>query len=144
MFTLLDIFKLLLTVAGAIIGGIYGSSFGWTAAIAGALIGLIVGILVGNLPRATSYAWMVYDLKRSSVAKLKERLQLEPFMAHLLIGELVSRGEPLEQFRDYAAELLRSSNTLERDCGKGVADMWFPELVADSSSSASVEKVDGE
>jgi len=144
MFTFFDILKLLVTVAGAIIGGSYGSSFGWTAAIAGALTGLIVGVLVGNLPRAAGYARMVYDLKRSSVTRLKERLPHEPLIAHFLIGELVSRGEPPEQFRDYAAELLRSPNALERECGKGVAHMWFQELLADSSSSTSVEKTDGE
>ena len=144
MFTLFDLLKLLGTVAGAVIGGSYGSSFGWPAAIVGALIGLIIGMLVGNLPRAASYAWMRYDLKRSSVAKLKERLQREYFISHLLIGELVSRCEPLEQFRDYVAELRRSQNVLERHCGEGVAGMWFPELLATSASSSSVEKTDGQ
>jgi hypothetical protein len=144
VFTLFDLLKLLGTVAGAVIGGSYGSSFGWPAAIVGALIGLIIGMLVGNLPWAASYAWMRYDLKRSSVAKLKERLQREYFISHLLIGELVSRGEPLEQFRDYVAELLRSQNALERHCGEGVAGMWFPELLANSPSSSSVEQADGQ
>jgi hypothetical protein len=142
VFTFFDLLKLLGAGAGAVIGGSYGSSFGWPAAIVGTLVGLIVGMLVGNLPWAASRAWMHYDLKRSSVAKLKERLQREYFISHLLIGELLSRGEPLEQFRDYVAELLRSHNALERHCGEGVARMWFPELLA--SSSSSVAKADGQ
>lgn len=143
MFTLFDLLKLLGTLAGAVIGGSYGLSFGWPTAIVGALIGLMVGMLVGNLPWAASYAWMRYDLKRSSVATLKARLQREYFISHLLIGELVSRGEPLEQFRHYVAELLRSENALERHCGESAAGMWFPELLAKSSPSSSVEKADG-
>jgi hypothetical protein len=144
VFTFFDLLKLLGAGAGAVIGGSYGSSFGWPAALAGILLGLIVGMLVANLPWAASRAWMRYDLKRSSVAKLKERLRREYFISHLLIGELVSRGEPLEQFRDYVAELLRSQNALERHCGEGVAGTWFPELLAGSSSSSSVARADGQ
>jgi len=139
MFTIFDLLKLLGAVAGAVLGGSYGSSFGWLAAILGALIGFVVGMLIGNLPWAASWAWMRYDLKRSSIAKLKERLHREYFISHLLIGELVSRGEPLGQFREYVAGLLRSRNALERHCGEGTAGMWFPDLLANSSSSSSAE-----
>ncbi|MDH5221124.1 MAG: hypothetical protein OEW94_07825 [Betaproteobacteria bacterium] len=142
MFTFFDLLKLLGAAAGAVIGGSYGSSFGWPAAIVGTLAGLIVGMLVGNLPWTASRAWMHYDLKRSSVAKLRDRLQREHSISHLLIGELLSRGEPLEQFRDYVAELLRSHDALERRCGEGTARMWFPELLAGSSSSSSAAKAD--
>jgi uncharacterized membrane-anchored protein YhcB (DUF1043 family) len=144
MFTFFDLLKLLGAAAGAVIGGSYGSSFGWPAAIVGTLVGLIVGMLLGNLPWTASRAWMHYELRRSSVAELKERLQREYFISHLVIGELLSRGEPLEQFRDYVAELLRSHNALKRHCGEGTARMWFPDLLASSSSSSSVAKADGQ
>ena len=144
MFTFFDLLKLLAAIAGAVIGGSYGSSFGWPAAIAGTLMGLIAGMLVGNLPWLVSRAWMRYELKRSTVAKLKERLRREYFISHLIIGELLSRGESLEQFRDYVAGLLRSQNALERHCGESVARVWFPELLASSSSSSSIAKSDGQ
>jgi len=140
MFTLFDLFQLVVAIAGAILVGSYGSSFGWLAAILGALIGFVVGLLIGNLPWAASRAWMRYDLKRCSIAKLKERLNYEGFISHLLIGELVSRGEPLEQFRDYVAGLLRSSDVLERHYGEGTAGMWFPDLLPNDSSSSSTEE----
>ena len=139
MFTFFDLLKLIGAVAGAALCGSYGLSFGWPAAILGALIGIAVGMFIGNLPFAASRAWMRYDLKRSSISKLKERLHRDYFVSHLLIGELVSRGEPVEQFREYVAGLLRSSNALERHCGEGTAGIWFPDLLGKSSSSSSAE-----
>ena len=140
MFTIFDLLKLLGAAAGALLGGIYGyQTFGWLGAVVGLPLGLLVGSFVCNLPWVVSWAWMRYDLKRCSIAKLKDRLHREYFISHLLIAELVSRGEPLGQFREYVAGLLRSNNSLERHCGEGTAGMWFPDLLVNSSSSSSAE-----
>lgn len=140
MFTLFDGFKLLGAVGGAVVGGSYGyQTFGWLGAVIGLPLGLLVGSFVLNLPWVVVWAWMRYDLKRSSIAKLKNRLHREYSISHLLIAELVSRGEPLEQFREFVAGLLRSNNPLERHCGEGAAGMWFPDLLVNSSSSSSAE-----
>jgi len=137
MFTLFDLLKLVGAVTGAVVGGRYGyDAFGWPAAILGVLVGVVAGVLVGNLPWVASWAWMRYDLKRCSVPRLKERLQREHFISHLLIGELVSRGEPLEQFRGYVAGLLRSGDPAEHHFGKGAARIWFPDLLPDAPSTS--------
>lgn len=133
MFTAFDLLKLVGALGGAVLGGLYGFAHGWLAAVAGIVVGLVVGAFAGNLPWLASWAWMRYDLKRSSTARLKERLRAEYGISHLLIGELVSRGEPLEQFREYVAGLLESQNPLERHCGKGTAGMWFPDLPGSGS-----------
>ena len=137
MFTLFDLLKLAGAVTGAVFGGRYGyDAFGWPAAILGVLLGVVAGVLVGNLPWVASWAWMRYDLKRCSVPKLKERLKREYFISHLLIGELVSRGEPLEQFRGHVAALLRSGDAAEHHFGKGAARIWFPDLLPESRSTS--------
>ena len=77
---------------------------------------------------------MRWELKHSSAEKLKARLQREYYIAHLLIAELASRGEPVEQFRDYVTGLLRSEKTDEKRFGAGVARTWFPELNAGTTA----------
>ena len=140
MFTIFDLLKLLGAAAGAVLGGGYGyQTFGWLGAVIGLPLGLLVGSFVFNLPLVVGWAWMRYDLKRSSIAKLKNRLHREYAISHLLIAELVSRGEPPGQFREYVAGLLRSNNPLERHCGEGTAGMWFPDLLVNSSSLSSAE-----
>lgn len=140
MFTIFHVFKLLGAALGAILGGSYGyQTFGWLGAVIGLPLGLLVGWFVANLPWVVCWAWFRYDLKRSSIAKLKNRLHPEYSISHLLIAELVLRGEPLGQFREYVAGLLRSNNPLERHCGEGTARMWFPDLLVNSSSSSSAE-----
>ncbi len=135
MFTLFDLLKWVGGVVGAVFGAHYGyEAFAWPGALVGALLGGLAGLLVGDLPWMASWAWMRYDLKRSSVPRLKQRLQREYFVAHLLIGELVSRGEPLEQFRAHVAALMRSGDAPERHFGEAAARLWFPDLLADPPS----------
>lgn len=131
MFTLFDLLKLTGVVTGAVIGGCLGyQAFGWLTAIIGVPLGIIMGAFIGNLPWVAAWLWMRYDLKRCSIPELKERLQSQRFISHLLIAELVSRGEPLEQFRDYVASSLRSDG----EFGESTARIWFPDLLPDSSS----------
>ena len=138
MFTIFDFIKLIGAVVGAIVGGCYGYQvFGWLAAIIGVPLGFVVGMFIGNLPWAASSAWMRFNLKRCNTEKLKERLQHEYFVSHLLIAELVSRGEPLEQFRGYVTSLLHSNSSAERQFGEGTARIWFPELLSNTSPPSS-------
>jgi hypothetical protein len=130
MFTIFDFLKLTGACAGAIGASVLGyREFGWLAVIVVTPLGFIVGAFIGNLPWVAVWAWVRYDFRRSGAAELKQRLEREYYLSHLLIAELVSRGEPVEQFRDYVVGLLRSDNSDEQRFGEASARIWFPDLL---------------
>ncbi len=140
LLTLFDLFKF----GGALMGAVAASSFGyrtfgWPAAIVAAPLGLIAGAFIGNLPWIATDLLMRYELKRSSSARLKQRLESEFFISHLLIAELVSRGEPLEQFRDYVTGLMRSADPHQRYFGHAVARIWFPDALPPQPGPSKLE-----
>lgn len=72
------------------------------------------------------YLWI--NLKLSDSSKLKKRLEKEFFISHLIISELVVRGEDAEQFKDYTLNLLQSEYSNQRRFGWYNLNIWFPEL----------------
>src|SRR5436190_5555629 len=136
MLTVFDILKFGGAGTGAIVAGRCGyATFGWIGAIIAVPLGLFIGALIGNVPWTICWAWMRHDLKSCSAAKLKERLQQDYLISHLIIAEWLGRGEPLEQFRGYVVELLRSPSLDQQRFGKGAARLWLPELLDDPSRS---------
>jgi hypothetical protein len=137
MLTIFDLLQGVGAFGGALFAGRFGyDSFGWPTAVVATPLGFVAGAYIGNLPWAAAGAWMRYDLKRSSNDKLKERLEAEYFVAHLLIAELVSRGEPLEQFRSYVGALLHSDDSSRHHFGEQTARIWFPDLLPSSTVAA--------
>lgn len=67
-------------------------------------------------------------MRWSDPDRLKERLRREHGLAPLLIEELVSRGEPVEQFREEVESLLRSNSSYRRRVGNKIRRKWFPEM----------------
>jgi hypothetical protein len=57
------------------------------------------------------------------------RLDREPFMSHLVIAELVVRGEPVESFRNVVIAQLSSASPDLQQYGRANAKLWFPDLV---------------
>ena len=133
MFTLFDLFRLI----GAWAGVWYAASFayrasGWPAAVVAVPLGYAAGRFVGHLPFVAALAFLRHHLQRAGNDDLKARLQAEYYLSHLVIAELVSRGEPAEQFRGYVAGLLQSEDPDRRRFGTRAASVWFPDLVAGS------------
>ena len=125
MFTLFDLFELIAAVAGIALCATVGYTwFGWIGAIPGGAIGYVIGLIVGRLPFMITFHILKRDLKRCDVATLRSRLDSQYFIAHLIITELVVRGEPVESFRDYVSELLRSDSSDKRRFGERVLRMW--------------------
>lgn len=130
MFTLLHFLSIIGIVAG-LFGGIYigHNYFGWIGGIGGSLLGACLGyILFGYVPLMLTNALMRREFKRSDVITLKERLKTEYYISHLIIGELVARGEPVADFLDYIFTLLQSDDSDKRRFGWHNLNIWFPEL----------------
>ena len=81
------------------------------------------------MPRVIANARLERELHEKSVTQLRERLNREYFMSHELLHELISRGEPAEDFREYVARQLKSDRPYEPNIGQYNARTWFPELV---------------
>lgn len=129
MFTIFHLFRILGLLSGCVFGIRFGFEFyGWRGAIIGSLLGALIGIFIGNLPFfvGTWYLWI--NLKLSDSSKLKNRLETDFFISHLIIAELVIRGEDTEQFKDYVLNLLQSEYSNQRRFGWHNLNIWFPEL----------------
>lgn len=100
----------------------------WAGIPIGVILGVAAGYLFGLLPPEVVRHGIKFSLRWSDTARLKERLHREQALAPLLIEELVSRGEPVEQFRDYVEALVRSSSAFRRSCGKQCRRKWFPSM----------------
>ncbi len=100
----------------------------WAGIPIGIALGVPVGFLFGLVPPELVRHGIKFSLRWSDTARLKERLPREPGLAPLIIEELVSRGEPIEQFHDYVESLLRSNSFFRRRCGKIIRRKWFPDM----------------
>lgn len=100
----------------------------WAGIPIGIALGVAAGYLFGLLPPELVRHGIKFSLRWSETARLKERLHQDHGLAPLLIEELVSRGEPVEQFRDYVESLLRSNSFFRRSCGKKCRKKWFPNM----------------
>ena len=73
-------------------------------------------------------ATRVLRMKFSDTASLRARLERDQCLSHLIIAELVSRGDPVEPFRDQAETLIRSNSFFQRSSGKQCRKKWFRDL----------------
>ncbi len=128
MFTLFHVFELIGAVIGGVSGLVFGQkAFGWIGALLGGPLGFYVGLVVGRLPYSVVFAWMRRDLKKCDTPTLKSRLQREFFLSQFIIAELVVRGEPVEQFKQYVLSLVQSDSSDKRRFGEQNMRIWFPE-----------------
>ena len=67
-------------------------------------------------------------MKFSHTTVLRARLERDQCLSHLIIAELVSRGDPVDQFRDQVEALIRSNSFFLRGSGKQCRKKWFPDM----------------
>jgi hypothetical protein len=101
--------------------------------VVGLIVGITVGWIVGRLPFAVTLWSVRRSLERASVAELRSRLDRQYYISHLIIAQLVIRGEPVESFRSIVEQQLASPSTNVHRFGRANAQMWFPELVGEDS-----------
>jgi hypothetical protein len=125
MFTIFHLFELLGTVFGIVAGATVGKMwFGWVGLVLGGVAGFFVGSVLGRLPYAISSELLKRNLKRCDVPTLRSRLEREYYISHLIIAQLLIRGEPIESFRDYVAGLRRSHSPDRRRFGEQLLRIW--------------------
>ena len=129
----MTIIYLLSRVLGALVGVGLGLviiffASAWAGIPIGIALGVSVGCLFGLVPPEFVRHGIKFALRWSETARLKERLHREHGLAPLIIEELVSRGEPVEQFRDYVESLLKSNSFIRRSRGKECREKWFPTM----------------
>jgi len=127
----------ILFLVSRVVGALVGVGLGlviilfasaWAGIPISIALGVSVGCLFGLVPPEFVRHGIKFSLHWSETAGLKERLHREHGLAPLIIEELVSRGEPVEQFRDYVESLLRSNSFIRRRCGKECRKKWFPNM----------------
>ena len=129
MFTFFDLLMVLGALAGLAAGAVIGADFGIGFSVAGACIGILLGYLLGRAPWGLAALHMRRTLARASVQELRAQLDDRYFISHLIIGELVARGEPVESFRSTVAAQLESASSDVRRFGDANAKRWFPDLL---------------
>jgi hypothetical protein len=129
MLTILDVLQFAGVIAGAVAGYRLAAGVGGMAGgVPGAIGGLAVGWIAGRLPFAAASWWLRRSLKRATVTDLRSRLEREYFISHLIIAELVTRGEPVQSFRSVVERQLVSQSADVQRFGRANARLWFPEL----------------
>jgi len=139
MFTIFHVFELMGPISGVVAGAVAGQRWlGWAGLVLGGVIGLVIGHIVGRIPLAVARALLKRDLERCDVATLRSRLKSEYYISHFIIAQLLIRGEPVESFRDYVAELQDSDFPDRRRFGEQILRIW-PEMTLPSPSTEAKE-----
>jgi hypothetical protein len=139
IFTIFHVFELLGALVGIAAGATGGRRwFGWVGIIVGAVLGLFLGFLAGKLPYLIAVQTLIRNLHRCDAATLRSRLDQEYYISHLIIAELLIRGEPIESFRDHISGLLLSDSPDRRRFGNEVLRIW-PDAAQPRSEPDSVK-----
>jgi hypothetical protein len=128
MLTIYDLVQFATTTAGAVIGyRVGGLSDGHRTALAGAAAGALLGWFIGRLPQMVARTLVWCSIKRQSSTELREALDEQYVISHLIIAELVKRGEPAESFRDVIEAQMESPFEEVRQFGYANAELWLAE-----------------
>jgi len=125
-------------ISGARVG--YGVA-GVTGGIGGALVGAFAGFAIGRLPFLIAFRWARRRFRRQSTDDLRSDLASKYYIVHLILGELMRRGEDISGDLPVLLGLLSSDASDKRDFGLAGLRLGFPELakrIRDYDASESV------
>jgi hypothetical protein len=129
--TCFDVFHVLIVLAGLFLGGAAGyARFGTIGAVAGCVLGGILGFLAGRVPFALALGWTMRGFSRQSTERLRERLASQYYISHVILAELMSRGEDIRVDLPVILALLRSDLFDERRFGFHSLKLAFPEVAS--------------
>ena len=128
MFILYQFSRILGLLFGICLGvAIASFGTGWGGGVIGLVLGIAVGWLAALLPPEIVRHAILFLMRWSGTAQLKERLARGHSWSEFIISELVRRGEPVEQFRDCVRSLLHSDSHACRKLGERIQRRWFPD-----------------
>ena len=118
-------FELLGALAGIAAGIVLGRRwFGALGMILLGLAGLFIGFYTGRLPYLIALQALMRNIQKSDATTLRLRLDKEYYISHLIIAELLLRGETIESFRHYISGLVNSDSPERRRFGLEVLRIW--------------------
>lgn len=124
MFTAFDLIQLAAIPLGAGIGWELGDP---DHRILGAIAGAAVGLLAGRLPFVIALFLAGRHFRAQSSGRLRARIRGdEYYISHLLLGELLRRGEDVSGELEPVLELLRSDDADRRRFGWACLQLAFP------------------
>jgi hypothetical protein len=135
-FTIFDICIASAAFAGAVLGAKYGAArFGVVGGAIGAALGGGAGLVVGRLPYAIALTFAKRSLEKESTQRLRERLRSgkEYYITHLLLANLMARGEDIAQELPFILELVRSNSPDRRRFGLMSLQLGFPDVAEETS-----------
>jgi hypothetical protein len=88
------------------------------------LTGLLIGLFIGRQPYLNAVQTLMRNIQRCDAATLRLRLDKEYYISHIIIAELLMRGERIESFRGYISGLVGSDSPDRRRFGKEVLRIW--------------------
>src|SRR5207247_8088906 len=105
-------------------------ALGLPGALAGGLFGGTLGYCAGRLPYIILRARVLCGLAHESTPRLRERLASQYYISHLILAELIRRGEDIRTDLPILLGMLRSEFWDERRFGFRSLQIAFPDLAA--------------
>lgn len=103
--------------------------FGIVGLMVGGVAGLLLGAVIGVLPLVVALSWQGKRLRVLSSDELRRRLRESDCLApNLLLLELLSRGESIDDEQTIVIDLLASDDSSRRTRGWAAAQSVYPEL----------------
>lgn len=126
--TIFDIACLAALIFGLIHGADFGSRFGSVGSIVGAIFGGTVGLILGRVPFFLALKLGQRNLSNKTVEDLRSMLlDSEEFAPNIVLLELGSRGEDLEQDLPVVLDMLVAPSKERRRRGWHALASAFPE-----------------
>ncbi|MCL2871895.1 MAG: hypothetical protein FWF41_02765 [Betaproteobacteria bacterium] len=130
-FTFFDALIVIGIIAGIFIGHKCGLLwFGTTGAIGIALVGGAMGYIVARLPWVFANRSIKQRLEKEPSQQLRERLHHEYFVAHLILAQLMKRGEDISNELPWVIGLIKSEDKNRRIFGWSALKFAFPKIAA--------------
>ena len=129
MLTVFHVVQLVALLAGGFVGAKLGHDlFGAGGGVGGALLGGFVGWMAGRLPFLITFNWACRSFRRQSTDALRVDLASKYYIAHLILAELMRRGEDIRQDLAVVVDHLSSDDCDRRRFGIACLRLGYPDL----------------
>jgi hypothetical protein len=130
MFTIFHVVELGGGLLGMLSGGLTAAHLlGWPAGLLEGVLGAVLGFLFGRVPGVIATRAVFRDLRRKPPEELRGLVQRGVWPAyHLVLGELVRRGEDVAGEFAFVHALLVADDPVKRYQGLVNLELYYPAL----------------